>query len=245
MPVEEEASGGIPEWVVTFGDMMSLLLTFFIMLVSMSEIKEEERYQAMVDSFRKRFGYDESTASLTPGNLKPRNSVLEHLATLGRAQRANTENGGDKVRAPVGDHPQVRAIRPGELSTTGGVIYFSWSEAELSDAHQRVLQGVAEIVGGKSQKIEIRGHATRRPLAENAPYDGPWDLAYARCRHAMNFLVKLGVEKRRFRLAVAGPNEPVHLGVDPIESQKNSRVEIVLLDERVEDLEGKPASSIP
>jgi chemotaxis protein MotB len=31
----------IPEWVVTFGDMMSLLLTFFILLVSISEIKEE------------------------------------------------------------------------------------------------------------------------------------------------------------------------------------------------------------
>ena len=37
----EDQGGGIPEWVVTFGDMMSLLLTFFIMLVSLSEIKEE------------------------------------------------------------------------------------------------------------------------------------------------------------------------------------------------------------
>ncbi|MCA9240906.1 MAG: flagellar motor protein MotB, partial [Planctomycetales bacterium] len=35
MAVEEEPPPGIPEWVVTFGDMMSLLLTFFIMLVSM------------------------------------------------------------------------------------------------------------------------------------------------------------------------------------------------------------------
>ena len=43
--VEEEEEVGIPEWVVTFGDMMSLLLTFFIMLVSLSEIKEEEKYQ--------------------------------------------------------------------------------------------------------------------------------------------------------------------------------------------------------
>ena len=50
--------GGVPEWVVTFGDMMSLLLTFFIMLVSMSEVKEQERYQAMVDSIRQRFGHD-------------------------------------------------------------------------------------------------------------------------------------------------------------------------------------------
>ena len=56
MAIEEEAGPGIPEWVVTFGDMMSLLLTFFIMLVSMSELKEDERYQAMVESFRQQFG---------------------------------------------------------------------------------------------------------------------------------------------------------------------------------------------
>ncbi|MGI9443328.1 MAG: flagellar motor protein MotB [Rubripirellula sp.] len=33
---DEPEEMGIPEWVVTFGDMMSLLLTFFIMLVSLS-----------------------------------------------------------------------------------------------------------------------------------------------------------------------------------------------------------------
>ena len=53
MAIEEEPEPGIPEWVVTFGDMMSLLLTFFIMLVSMSEIKEEERFQAMLESMRR------------------------------------------------------------------------------------------------------------------------------------------------------------------------------------------------
>ena len=49
MAEEEDSGGGIPEWVVTFGDMMSLLLTFFIMLVSLSEIKQEEKFQAIRD----------------------------------------------------------------------------------------------------------------------------------------------------------------------------------------------------
>ena len=54
---DEDEGGGIPEWVVTFGDMMSLLLTFFIMLVSLSEVKEKERYQTMVDTLQRRFGH--------------------------------------------------------------------------------------------------------------------------------------------------------------------------------------------
>ncbi len=57
MPIEAEEAPGIPEWVVTFGDMMSLLLTFFIMLVSLSEIKEEERFQSMVEEIHQHFGH--------------------------------------------------------------------------------------------------------------------------------------------------------------------------------------------
>ena len=58
---QEDDGGGIPEWVVTFGDMMSLLLTFFIMLVSLSEIKEEETYQqaAATEGFGERRVGDE------------------------------------------------------------------------------------------------------------------------------------------------------------------------------------------
>ena len=38
MAFQEDPPAGVPEWLVTFGDMMSLLLTFFIMLVSLSEV---------------------------------------------------------------------------------------------------------------------------------------------------------------------------------------------------------------
>ncbi len=85
---------GIPEWVVTFGDMMSLLLTFFIMLVSLSEIKEEETYQALVDSMQRQFGYARTLDALTPGESRPRSSAFKPLATTGRAKKKDTATGG-------------------------------------------------------------------------------------------------------------------------------------------------------
>ncbi len=108
MDQDEGDAGAIPEWVVTFGDMMSLLLTFFIMLVSLSEVKQKEKYQALVDSMRRQFGHDTSIASLAPGQHKPRNAQLARLSSQGRSLRANTMNGGDKVKAPVGENPRVR-----------------------------------------------------------------------------------------------------------------------------------------
>ncbi len=246
MAVEEEADAGIPEWVVTFGDMMSLLLTFFIMLVSMSEIKKEEQFQALVESMRRRFGHEASMASLVPGVSKPRNSQLENLATMGRARRANTMRGGDKVQAPVGDHPRVQMVRPGDQAHLGGAVYFDESSSDLSEESKQQLQIIAGQLGGKPQKIEVRGHSTRRPLPKNSPYRDHWHLAYDRAYKTMQFLRELGIEPQRIRLAVAADHEPVYSGIDPAERARNARVEVLLLNERVEDLDAsRPPTSTP
>ena len=54
----------------------------------------------------------------------------------------------------------------------------------------------------------------------------------------MALLTELGIDPQRFRIAVAADNEPVHSGTDPVEQKKNARVEVTLLNERVQDLEG-------
>src|SRR5690606_21337153 len=55
--MDDDAPPGVAEWVVTYGDMMSLLLTFFIMLVSMSEVKEDEKYRAVMEALQHYLGY--------------------------------------------------------------------------------------------------------------------------------------------------------------------------------------------
>ena len=238
MMQEEDEPAGIPEWVVTFGDMMSLLLTFFIMLVSLSEIKEEQLYQALAEALRKRFGHETSVVSLMPGEARPRNSKLAKLASLGRARRANTMNGGDKVRAPVGEHPRVMSIRSAEHATAGGKVIFEEGSAELTEKHKQILQRTAQDIGGKPQKIEIRGHTSTKPLPPGTPYKTHWDLAYARSKNVMEFLVKLGIDPRRIRLAVAADNEPKHIGNDHLLLEENPRVEVSILNELIDDLKG-------
>jgi chemotaxis protein MotB len=232
---EEEQEAGIPEWVVTFGDMMSLLLTFFVMLVSMSEIKQEQS-MALVESLRRQFGYNRSPLSLMPGRFSPTPSSLNKLPSLGRARRMDTMKGGDKVKAPQGDYARVMAIRPSDDSTLGGVIYFEEGSAELTDSHKETLRQAAPAISGKPQKIEIRGHTSSRPLEPDSPYRDHFDLGYARCSKVREVLVRLGVNPKRISMRVAGPNEPIHTGYDPLLRKRNARVEVFLLDEMAEDL---------
>jgi flagellar motor protein MotB len=46
-----------PAWVVTFGDMMALLLCFFILLQMFSELKEDREYQRVITAIKEAFGY--------------------------------------------------------------------------------------------------------------------------------------------------------------------------------------------
>lgn len=238
----EDPPIAIPEWVVTFGDMMSLLLTFFIMLVSLSEIKEEEKYQALVDSMRRQFGYTQSLDSLSPGDSRPRTSAFTVLATTGRAKRDDTAKGGVPDPAPKGEEPQVRIIRPGRQTAVGSVIFFPADDATLDATARRVLDSTAEQLRGKPQKVEIRGHTSPQTAARALARVEPMDLGYARSRAVMEYLVEQhDLDVRRFRISSAGNHEPMHASSDPSAMQSNPRVEVFLLDESVSDLRGTPA----
>lgn len=242
MAAEEEEAMGIPEWVVTFGDMMSLLLTFFIMLVSLSEIKQEEKYQALVESMKNQFGHSKANTSLIPGDLRPRNSALSKTATMGRAKRLDTMRGGDKVQAPVGEHPRVVIVRPGTKTGIGTVIYFEQGNADLTKVHHARLSQQGSVMQGKSQKIEVRGHTSHKPVATGRGLRDNWDLAYQRSRNVMQYLIQeLDIDPRRIRMSVAGPHEPAHIGTDEKKLRQNPRVEIYMLDEVIGDSVGTEA----
>ena len=233
MAVEEDEAIAIPEWVVTFGDMMSLLLTFFIMLVSLSEIKQDDMYQAMVESMRKQFGHDRSAASLSPGDSTPRTAAIARLASMGRSMRAHLMKGGDKTKAPTGENPQVRMIRPGNAVNTGTVVFFEARNAKLSEQNYRDLQLEAAQLDGKAQKIEIRGHTSRQPVHPDDPFEDNWELAYRRARSVADYLISLGISRERIRVSAAAEHEPLHAGADPVQLKRNPRVEVFLLDELV------------
>ena len=59
-------------------------------------------------------------------------------------------------------------------------------------------------LAGKPHKIEIRGYAVRRPQGEDGTNTDQWQLCYARCVAAMNYLCQQGIEPNRIRLSQAG-----------------------------------------
>lgn len=232
MQREEEEKRGVPEWIVTFGDMMSLLLTFFIMLVAMSEIKEDEKYQAMVDSMRQEFGH-EATIMPVPGDTVPRNSNMIHTASAGRARRRDTVQGGSKVKAILGENPRVLSSRAGKHALKTGLVQFEVEETALTDEAKQQLQQMVAQIAGKPHRVEVRGHTMRRPLSSHSTMRDKYDLAYERSRIVMQFLIEQGIDPERIRIGAAADHEPVYDGTDLEQQWRNARVQVLMWDEPV------------
>lgn len=241
MAIEETPPPAVPEWIVSFGDMMSLLLTFFIMLVSFSEPKKDEKFNAVLQQLQKHFGKDLSQIELTPGGILARQASVAHGLSQGRAHRRKALNGALAHGLP-GESPQVRTIRAGGQTAIGTVVFFEEGSDTLTEEARAQIKAQEVGFAGKPQKIEVRGHTSLRERQTGSDYDDHWELAYRRSRAVMRYLVEeLQTDPLRIRLSVAGSSEPLHLGVDAAKMRENPRVELYLLGEVVSDLHGSAA----
>ena len=90
---------GVPEWMVTFGDLMALLLTFFILLQMFSELKREVEYQRVVTAVKEAFGYQGGTG-VTPTDDLPMKSIVEQLVAILRRFPAFNRHTSKGITAP-------------------------------------------------------------------------------------------------------------------------------------------------
>jgi chemotaxis protein MotB len=147
---------------------------------------------------------------------------------------------GDPKKARAPERPNLLAIHGGDDRNIGALVVFAEDSTELDDVNKDRLKRILPDMLGKRHKIEVRGHASRRPLPPGSKAKDAWELSYARCRATMNFLMDQGIEQERIRLSQGGPFEPYTLRVDSALQSRNSRVEVYMLAELAEDLIGTP-----
>jgi len=77
-----EAPTGAPGWMVTYGDCMTLLLCFFVILVSMSEIKQDQKFHDVIESLTQTFGGFKGGIESIPADPNLENTILQKLMEL-------------------------------------------------------------------------------------------------------------------------------------------------------------------
>lgn len=234
---KEKAPQGAPGWVITYGDMMSLLLVFFIALVSMSEIKKD-RFQQAVESLQRAFGGFEGGIGTMPVETNNANTLIEKLLEL--EIPVNLDKKGDSDEEGIhGKKFRVTNVRDGLQVVVGGRVAFERFSAELKPEAWELIAHTAERIRGYNTKVLVRGHATNEPLPSGSPFQNPRDLSYARANAVARALEENGVRIVRILAVAAGDTEPlVRQAYTEERRALNRRVEILVTEDLVDDRAG-------
>ncbi|MEM9063920.1 MAG: flagellar motor protein MotB [Planctomycetota bacterium] len=225
---KKEEGGDIPEWVVTYGDLMSLLLCFFILLAAFSELKKPDANKEIMDAVKEAFGVAGGVGRIEMPS-SPRQTMPNPVMTENRNLSDSFSKAKQSQETESGRESMVSEIQDGPRFVLGGKLLFEPGSYELSKPNQqRLLEHVAPRFEGKTDLVIIRGHAWGE--ADLRSGMTLRDLAFERARAVQRFLVEeAGVAQPLLRVETVGSAEPKT--VDPEKSDaENRRVEIMLTE---------------
>jgi len=246
-PVEE----GAPSWTVTFGDMMSLLLTFFILLFSMSEL-EMDKFLLASQSLRQAMGGTAEERIADPMGLMPDPVDPDlKLQNPGKAEGAtdNPEDGHGMAESLLDNFTDSyldmieerlqKFVDENSLENSVSVdrepdgVYmrmetgalFRSAEAVIQPGGGAVLRYLSEITQELNVGVVVSGHADDQPIS-NAAFPSNWELSAARAAGVARYLVQDGHPPTMVRVESYGEFKPVADNSTPEGRAQNRRVEL-------------------
>ncbi len=218
---------GAPPWMTTYSDLMSLLLCFFVLIVSMSSIKENDFY-AGAGSLRGAFG----VMSADPSIVKLQNVVMPTLKNVQRSiiDKA-VSNMQDFIKSEhLGDDVKVVISDKGVALSVAAPLLFDLGSAELKPESFKVLEQVFAICQGWPNIIRVEGHTDNVPVADGSVnLDSNWDLAFNRALSVVNFGIQYAkIHPSRLVPVSYGEFHPVADNATEEGRAKNRRIEIMM-----------------
>ncbi len=225
--LEPEEAAGAPEWIVTFADLMSLLLTFFVLMLSFSTT-EVVKFREAMGSIQEALGMKSpNDASTVPVGQNP---LTQNVADIGGAglSPSEIEKELDKVLKQFGLEAQGEAKQTvfGVVLQLEGDLMFHSGEAELTPVTYALLNGLAACINRVERNVDVVGHTDNRPIS-TAIYPSNWELSAARAAQAVRYLVEHGVPADRLRAIGRAETVPIDTNDTAEGRERNRRVEFV------------------
>lgn len=224
---EECPPPGAPAWMVTYGDMMTLLLTFFVLILSFSSI-EKIKFKAAISSVQEGLGIWPESAGIMPqivlyDNVERAEETEEVIDEIAEMMRQNE----------IAEDVEVYNTPEGIRLVISDPLLFRSGSAELSGSFQQLLGGIAETIRDKRfSDIRVEGHTDNVPI-QTSQYPSNWELSTARALSVVKyFAFEQGFEPAQLSAVGYGEYRP-RAGNETAEGRgKNRRVEIYLLHEK-------------
>jgi chemotaxis protein MotB len=251
-------------WLITYADLITLLLIFFVIMYAMSKV-DMQKYEILAQSLHLQFAKGDSVLERNDGimgNLKPgegedgdtkdlQSSTPTPAATPQQtpsaAEREKQQREQDlqdlltKVNQYIAENnlqAQVSAnnAQRGVVIKLNDLILFDLGKADLKPEALPILDKLASLFHSLNTKVSIEGHTDNLPLQTGSFYKDNWGLSQARSVSVVrHFLNSENMRDDMFVSAAYADTMPVAVNDSEENRSKNRRVEIVVLREPVKN----------
>ncbi len=230
------AGKGGGAWKVAYADFVTAMMAFFMVMWLTSQkpaVKE-----ALGSYFR-----DPWAQSRLNSNDVRKPTILETKA--GEIDPGKKFMGSnpmlephDQQEAIESKKPKITTVHAVDRTAVGTIVNFEVGTHELNEEGKRKLRELLPKIQGLNYKIEIRGHSTQREQYQAGASEDDWKTCYERSLVVMKYLREHGIEEKRIRLCQASGFEPLSKVGQTDAEKVNVRVEVFMLKETVESLQG-------
>jgi chemotaxis protein MotB len=203
-------------WAVTYGDLMSYLMIFFLVLFSFSITRNDKtksrKYEESLANIQRAFGGEQSTRQLERAKAQENEeAAAERFKLSAQSGLMQVESSEKKIK----------------LVLTEGVLFNS-GKADLQERAKEVLRPIVDELKKLPNEVVVEGHTDDVPI-KSGRYATNWELSMARAYSVISYMESLGLDKKRLAGIGYGENRPVAVNVNHVGRAKNRRIEISLM----------------
>jgi chemotaxis protein MotB len=244
-----ETAGGL-RWLITYADMITLLLGLFIILASVSQ-ESGPKQAAMAEAFERVFSIfrrEGAERGFAPGNrggdVLPKRSAIEGVRSIPVPPTAIIKNRlVQSIPHEVGKGKIItKKTKKGLVVSYHDSLFFELGSAEVKPEAYKSLDKIAKVLEIIPNKVIIEGHTDAAPI-KTERFRSNWELSTARATNILHYFIdhakKRGFEDEKLkkyqqRFTVAGYGQFHPIDEDPY-SPKNRRINIIILHKKVSD----------
>jgi chemotaxis protein MotB len=233
------AGPGAPLWLATYGDMVTLVLCFFVLLYAFSTL-DTQKFTAMAESLQQAFNIMPGGPAATSARSLVDGALGEGAGDAARPTESNQTYNANRVLALVqeaikqenlGDDIRVDMEERGIVISFSEQLLFAEGSAKLRPAALRLLYKIGMIINSLSNEVELEGH-TDSAILQNSIYVDNWGLSAARAAAVTSYLNReIGVSDKRLKAVGLGPARPKSPNDTEEHMALNRRVDMVILSQ--------------
>ncbi len=229
---KKKCKRGAPEYMTTYGDMVTLLLTFFVLMFSSGEAEPIEM-RLILSAFKGSLGMFTGGNTLSKGSMVEMGMSVESLpsrqkgSSLARSKREAMEILKPELRAK---RVRIMEDERGITISLSADAYFKPGEAQLQlTKSSELLRKIGDLIARVPNRIRIEGHTDNTKVDPRSRYKTNWELSTARAMSVLSYLSKNGANQGKLELVGYSQYRPIERNVTPEGRAYNRRVDIVII----------------